>query len=68
MTVARSVTSIAGASTTFQLLEQLAPEQRTAVVLRYFEDLSYDQIAATMGVSTGDAKAEVSVGLQRMRR
>jgi DNA-directed RNA polymerase specialized sigma24 family protein len=59
--------SIAGASTTFQLLEQLAPEQRTAVVLRYFEDLSYDQIAATMGVSTGDAKAEVSVGLQRLR-
>ncbi len=59
--------SIAGASATFQLLEQLAPEQRTAVVLRYFEDLSYDQIAATMGVSTGDAKAEVSVGLQRMR-
>ena len=36
-------------------------------MLRYFEDLSYDQIAATMGVSTGDAKAEVSVGLQRMR-
>jgi RNA polymerase sigma factor (sigma-70 family) len=59
--------SIADASTTFQLLEQLVPEQRTAVVLRYFEDLSYDQIAATMGVSTGDAKAEVSVGLQRMR-
>ena len=59
--------SIADASTTFQLLEQLAPRQRTAVVLRYFEDLSYDQIAATMGVTTGTAKAQVSVGLQRMR-
>ena len=59
--------SIADASTTFQLLEQLAPRQRTAVVLRYFEDLSYDQIAATMGVTPGTAKAQVSVGLQRMR-
>jgi RNA polymerase sigma factor (sigma-70 family) len=59
--------SIADASTTFQLLEQLAPRQRTAVVLRYFEDLSYDQIASTMGVTSGTAKAQVSVGLQRLR-
>ena len=59
--------TLAGASATFKLLEELAPDQRTAVVLRYFEDLSYDQIASTMGVSTGAAKAEVSVGLQRMR-
>jgi RNA polymerase sigma factor (sigma-70 family) len=59
--------SLADASATFKLLEQLAPDQRTAVVLRYFEDLSYDQIASTMGVSPGAAKAEVSVGLERMR-
>jgi RNA polymerase sigma factor (sigma-70 family) len=59
--------SLVDASATFKLLEQLAPDQRTAVVLRYFEDLSYDQIASTMGVSPGAAKAEVSVGLQRMR-
>jgi RNA polymerase sigma factor (sigma-70 family) len=59
--------TLAGASATFKMLEQLAPDQRTAVVLRYFEDLSYDQIASTMGVSSGAAKAEVSVGLQRMR-
>jgi RNA polymerase sigma factor (sigma-70 family) len=59
--------AIADASSTFQLLEQLEPAQRTAVVLRYFEDLSYDQIAAAMGVTPGAAKADVSVGLQRMR-
>lgn len=59
--------SIADASTTFQLLGELAPRERTAVVLRYFEDLSYDQIAATMGVPTGTAKAQVAVGLQRLR-
>jgi RNA polymerase sigma factor (sigma-70 family) len=59
--------SIAGAASTFQLLEHLDPADRTAVVLRYFEDLSYDQIASMMGVSSGAAKAQVSVGLQRMR-
>lgn len=59
--------SIADASTTFELLEQLAPRQRTAVVLRYFEDLPYEQIASAMGVTIGTAKAQVSVGLQRMR-
>ena len=36
-------------------------------MLRYFEHLSYDQIASTMGVTSGTAKAEVSGGLQRMR-
>jgi RNA polymerase sigma factor (sigma-70 family) len=63
----RRAAAIADASNTFQLLEQLEPDQRTAVVLRYFEDLSYDQIAATMGVEPGTAKADVAVGLQRMR-
>lgn len=55
------------ASTAFAMLSALAPRQRAAVVLRYYEDLSYEQIAATMGVSIGTAKAQVSVGLQKMR-
>jgi RNA polymerase sigma factor (sigma-70 family) len=59
--------SINDAAATFQLLEQLDPTDRTAVVLRYFEDLSYVQIASTMGVSSGTAKAQVSVGLAHMR-
>ena len=59
--------SINDAASTFQLLEQLEPTDRTAVVLRYFEDLSYDQIASTMGVTSGTAKAQVSVGLAHMR-
>jgi RNA polymerase sigma factor (sigma-70 family) len=58
---------VVDASSTFELLGQLAPRQRTAVVLRYYEDLSYEQIAATMNVSVGTAKAQVSVGLQRLR-
>lgn len=59
--------SIVDAATTFDVLERLPLRQRTAVVLRYYEDLSYAQIAATMGVTVGTAKAQVSVGLQRLR-
>ena len=59
--------SVVDAASTFELLEQLAPRQRTAVVLRYYEDLPYEQIATTMDVSVGTAKSQVSVGLQRLR-
>lgn len=58
---------IVDGAATFELLQQLAPGQRAAVVLRYYEDLPYDQIAAAMGVTVGTAKAQVSLGLQRLR-
>jgi RNA polymerase sigma factor (sigma-70 family) len=59
--------SVVDSASTFELLSQLPPRQRTAVVLRYYEDLPYEQIAATMDVSVGTAKAQVSTGLQRLR-
>jgi RNA polymerase sigma factor (sigma-70 family) len=59
--------AVVDAVSTFELLRQLPPRQRTAVVLRYYEDLSYEQIAETMAVSVGTAKAQVSTGLQRLR-
>ena len=59
--------SVVDASSTFELLGQLPPRQRTAVVLRYYEDLSYEQIAEAMDVTVGTAKSHVSVGLQRLR-
>ena len=59
--------SVVDATEAFELLSQLAPRQRTAVVLRYYEDLAYEQIAEAMDVSVGTAKAQVSVGLQRLR-
>lgn len=58
---------VVDASATFEMLEQLPLRQRTAVVLRYYEDLTYEQIASTMDVSVGTAKAQVSVGLRKMR-
>jgi RNA polymerase sigma-70 factor (sigma-E family) len=59
--------AVVDASTVFSLLEQLPPRQRAAVVLRFYEDLPYEQIATTLGVSVGTVKAQVSVGLQRLR-
>ena len=36
----------------FAALDALAPRQRAPLVLRYFAELSYDEIAALLGVST----------------
>jgi RNA polymerase sigma-70 factor (ECF subfamily) len=40
-------------------LMQLAPEYREAVVLRFVEDLPYDEIARLQGVAVGTAKSRV---------
>lgn len=58
---------IADNTATFELLGQLPPRQRAAIVLRFYEDLSYEQIAAELNVSIGTVKAQVSTGLQRLR-
>lgn len=52
---------------TFELLEQLPPRQRAAIVLRFYEDLTYEQIAQSLDVTVGTVKAQVSTGLQRLR-
>ena len=37
------------------------------LVLRYFEDLSEDQIATTLGVRAGTVKSQASKALARLR-
>jgi RNA polymerase sigma factor (sigma-70 family) len=44
-------------------LVAIAPRRREAVVLRYWLDLPYSEIAQAMGVSLGAAKSAVSRGL-----
>lgn len=44
-------------------LSAIAPRRREAVVLRYWLDLSYAEIAQVMGVGLGTAKSAVSRGL-----
>ena len=47
--------------------EQLSPRVRTAVVLRYFEDLIEAETARLMGTSVSTVNNQVSGGLARLR-
>jgi RNA polymerase sigma-70 factor (sigma-E family) len=49
-------------------LKDLPQRQRTALVLRYFEDLSEQQTAEILGCSVGAVKALTTRGTQAMRR
>lgn len=49
-------------------LSQLGRSQRTAVVLRYYADLTVDDVAREMGCSTGNAKSQISRGLRRLEQ
>ena len=48
-------------------LEQLSPKRRTALVLRFYEQLSEKQTAEAMGVRPGSVKSLVSRGLADLR-
>jgi RNA polymerase sigma-70 factor (sigma-E family) len=50
-----------------RLLRDLPPRQRTAIVLRYWEDLSEEDAAHAMGCSPGSVKSAASRGLARLR-
>ena len=46
----------------------LPKDQRTAVVLRYYEQLEYDEIAALTGVREGTVRSRVSRGIAVLRQ
>lgn len=48
-------------------LQRLSARQRTAIALRYVEDLDVSQVALRMGCSSGTAKSHLSRGLKRLR-
>lgn len=50
-----------------QALDALAPEFRAAVVLCDIEGLSYEEIAATMGVKMGTVRSRIHRGRQGIR-
>jgi RNA polymerase sigma-70 factor (sigma-E family) len=51
----------------WELLQVLPPRQRAAVVLRYYEDLSERETAATLRCSVAAAKSLTARGMQALR-
>jgi RNA polymerase sigma-70 factor (ECF subfamily) len=49
-------------------LERLSPEQRTVVVLRYWRDMSLEQIAAHLDVPLGTVKSRLHYALRLLGR
>jgi RNA polymerase sigma-70 factor (sigma-E family) len=47
-------------------LRKLTPRERACLVLRYYDDLKVDDIAATLGLSSGTVKRYLSDGLAKM--
>lgn len=50
-----------------RMLASLAPQQRRVIVLRYFGDLSTEETAACLGISSGAVKSACSRGLAHLR-
>ena len=53
--------------TMWQLLATLPRRQRAVLVLRYYEDQSEEQIAATLGCAPGTVKSQASKALAKLR-
>lgn len=62
-----SASGVAERDALWRALGRLPAQQRAVIVLRYFEDLSEDQIAATLGVRAGTVKSQASKALRRLR-
>jgi RNA polymerase sigma-70 factor (sigma-E family) len=50
------------------IVQGLPPRQRAVVVLRYYEDLSEEEIARVLGCSRGTVKSQASDALKSLRR
>ncbi len=54
--------------TLWDAVAALPPRQRAVIVLRYYEDLSEEQIAGTLGCSRGTVKSQAFAALANLRR
>ena len=51
-----------------QALQKLPAAQRVPLVLHHFEELTYGEIAAKLGVSLGKVKTDIFRGREALRR
>ncbi len=51
----------------WEALQQVSPGARDALILRYYEGLSYAEVAATLGCSPDAARARVAHGKAQLR-
>ena len=58
--------SIDAADAMGRALATLTPQQRTAIVLRYYDDLALADVAAAMGLAVGTVKRYLSDALDRL--
>ncbi|WP_214111394.1 SigE family RNA polymerase sigma factor [Acrocarpospora catenulata] len=58
---------LSGDADIWRLLATLSPRQRTVLVLRYYEDLADEDIAARVGVSRNTVRSLAARGLARLR-
>ncbi len=67
----RSSSDTAGASTDRVVLlasvSTLPPRMRAAIALRYYADLSVEEVARALGTSPNTVKAQLQAGLSRLR-
>lgn len=49
-------------------MAMLPPRQRATIVLRYYCDLSIEEVARALGCSTGTVKSQTSHGITALRR
>ena len=49
-------------------LATLAPKARAVIVLRYWEDMSVDQVASLLGCTPGNVKSQSARSLEKLRR
>ena len=49
-------------------LAEIKQEYRITLVLREIEELSYEEIAKTMGISIGTVKSRIARGREELRR